>query len=176
MNCLEPRQMSFQSLEEEVVFLRRESKDQKKTIFEKENEIGKQNIQINLLTNTHTLATDILKASLPNATPKKQMWITKQVNEISQNLKNLISSISKDNLSEICSKMYAAAISICNFIYDHIGEIILYTSLIAAGAIILFDIAILVACVVNGAKFTSIAAPIAEGSIFIDFSLANAIV
>jgi len=154
MQTCDLRSMTFGQLEERCNKL---SEQLQKTEQQRDEAIREKTVlktQNAVLQDIHVLGERIVQCT--RQTPMhetRRQWMIRKIVEITMTLKKLVNDVCsaiKEGITKACQAMYNAAVTICNFIYDHMSDITAYAGMAAAAAGIVISVVMLVVGVIGG--------------------------
>lgn len=154
VSVTDPKNMTFANMKDELTYLRKKHKETSAELEASFQKCEIKDVQIDALKRTNHLAATMLNNVNNTLPPSKATWLTKNINELTQKIKDLICEItntSKSSFVSVYAALQNAAIDICNFIHDHIVEIALGAVLTLAAGVIIFDIVVLGCVILKGA-------------------------
>jgi len=154
VTCSNPKKMTFANSDEELIYLRKTYKQTSAELEASQHRCEIKDVQIDSLKRINNLSSSLLNNINNNLPTSKANWLKKNINELTQRVKDLICEItdaSGSSFVTVFTALQNAAIEICNFIHDHFIEIALGAALTLAAGCIIFDIVVLGCVILKGA-------------------------
>jgi len=83
----------------------------------------------------------------------RRSWLVSRVSDLTMALKNMVYNIldiAKNGVVSACRSMYHGALAVCNFIYDHFGDIVTYGAVAICAANIAVSVLMMSVTVATG--------------------------